>query len=176
MANIILKLIPNKWDTRHYFSFIKVNKFCPKDQHFLAHNNYNKDIKPGEFWECFIWSRREIKDKILFKVIPFTKVDEKYLKNEKRRVEHFNKELAFLEKFIGKGFEKVVFRQGNVPYLLANKPKEELVKLYPAFSFLQEPEALLAKPPDPPRFKKPSSSSRPFPPRHNNFAPRPPRP
>src|SRR3989339_1566513 len=154
MANIILKLTPNKGDPRHYFSFIKANKFCPKDQHFLAHNNYKKDIKPGEFWECFVWSRREIKDKILFKVIPYAKIDEKLLKNEKRRVERFNKELAFCERFIGKGFDKIVFRAGNTPFLQSRLKKDELVKLYPNFSFLEEPDGVLARPPAP-SFKKP---------------------
>jgi hypothetical protein len=147
MANIILKLIPNKWDARHFFSFLKKGERCPKDQHFLAHNNYKKEIKPGEFWECFIWTRRELEDKILFKVVPFCRVDVKKLKSERRRVEEFNRELAALEKLVGPDFEKVVFKANNIPFLLSKKTKEELSSKYRDFSFLVDPEGVLARPP-----------------------------
>ena len=147
MANIILKLIPNKWDPKHFFSFIKKNDKTPKDQHFLAHNNFKKEIKPGEFWECFIWVKRELEDKILYKVVPFLKIDERNLKGERRRVEDFNRELSSLEKFVGPDFEKIVFKANNIPFLLSKKSKEELSAKYHGFSFLIENDTLLARPP-----------------------------
>lgn len=147
MANIILKLIPNKWDAKHFFSFIKKNDRCPKDQHFLAHNNFNKEIKAGEFWECFIWAKREMEDKILHKVVPFAKIDEHKLKSERMRVREFNFELAQMEKLIGEDFQKVVFKANNIPFLVSNKSKEELSKKFPDFSFLVDAEGVLGRPP-----------------------------
>jgi hypothetical protein len=146
MANIILKLIPNKWDAKHFFSFIRKSEYCPKDQHFLAHNNYKKEIKAGEYWECFIWVKREMEDKILFKVVPFLRIDEKKLKSERRRVEEFNQELGGLEKLVGEDFEKIIFRANNIPFLLSKKSKEELGAKYRDLSFLVEEEGVLARP------------------------------
>ena len=147
MANVILKLVPNKWDNKYLFSFIKKNKNCPKDQHFLAHNSFKCEIKPGEFWECFIWHKREIKDRILYKVVPYKKIHEKHLKKEEDRVGRFNRELAFLERFIGKDFEKIVFRTNNIPFLLAKSRNEkELSRKYPDYAFLKDKEGILARP------------------------------
>lgn len=157
MANIILKLIPNKWDEKHFFSFIKKGLRCPKDQHFLAHNNFKKEIVAGEHWECFIWSKRELEDKILFKVVPYQKIDSAKLKEERQRVFRFNRELSHVEKFISDDFEKIVFKTNNMPFLKSKgKTKEELAQKYPDFTFLDDPEGVLARPPAPkPFFKKP---------------------
>ena len=173
MANIILKLIPNKWDAKHFFSFIKKGERCPKDQHFLAHNNLKKEIIAGEFWECFIWAKRELEDKILYKVVPSAKIDPKKLKTERRRVEDFNRELAAMEKLVGPDFEKVVFRANNTPFLLSKKTKEELAQKYKDFSYLVDGEGVLARPPIrrpayPPRPSSFARPSRPFTPGHFN--------
>ncbi|MBL8025876.1 MAG: hypothetical protein JNL74_05675 [Fibrobacteres bacterium] len=150
MANIILKLIPNKWDEKHFFSFIKKSDRCPKDQHFLAHNNKKLEIAAGDFWECFIWSKRELEDKFLYKVIPYTKINPEKLREERKRVNDFNRMLSHIEKFVGEDFEKVVFLPENRPFLQAKvKDKSALAAKYPDFYFLEEPERLLARPPAP---------------------------
>ena len=168
MANIILKLIPNKWDSKHFFSFIKKGERCPKDQHFLAHNNLKKDIKAGEFWECFIWAKREMDDKILYKVVPSAKIDAKKLRNERRRVEDFNYELNTLEKMVGPDFEKVIFRANNMPFLLSKRTKDELAAKYPGCSVLVEPEGVLCRPP----MKQAVRPARAFGPEKRPFAPK----
>jgi hypothetical protein len=150
MANIILKLIPNKWDEKHFFSFIKKSDKIPKDQHFLAHNNRKKEIQAGDFWECFIWSKRELEDKILYKVIPYAKVSVENLKEERKRVSDFNRVLANMEKFIGEDFEKVIYLPDNKPFLQAKiRDKSALSLKYPDFLFLEEGNLLLASPPAP---------------------------
>jgi len=166
MANIILKLIPNKWDEKHFFSFIKKSDRCPKDQHFLAHNNRKLEIAAGEFWECFIWSKRELEDKFLYKVIPYNKIDPERIREERKRVNDFNRMLSHMERFIGPDFEKVVFLPENRPFLLAKEKNKVLFSgKYPDFSFLEETERLLARPPaprPPKRFGTGRGGSKPF--------------
>jgi hypothetical protein len=150
MANIILKLIPNKWDEKHFFSFIKKSERCPKDQHFLAHNNKKLEIGAGEFWECFIWSKRELEDKFLYKVIPYNKIDPERIKEERKRINDFNRMLSHMERFIGPDFEKIVFLPENRPFLLAKEKNKVLLSgKFPDFYFLEENERLLARPPAP---------------------------
>lgn len=180
MANIILKLIPNKWDEKHFFSFIKKGQRCPKDQHFLAHNNLKKEIVAGEHWECFIWSKRELEDKILFKVVPYQKVDSTKLREERQRVFRFNRELYHVEKFKNEDFDKIVFKTNNLPFLKsAGKTRDELALKYPDFTFMDDPEGVLARPPAPkPFFKKPfkkkyNGPRQPFVPRGADAAPPP---
>ncbi len=160
MANIILKLIPNKWDEKHFFSFIKKSDRCPKDQHFLAHNNAKREIVAGDFWECFIWSRRELNDKILYKVVPHRKVDPEKMREERARVAEFNAILSAMEKFVGDDFEKIVYLPDNRPFLLAKtKNRTALAAKYPSFIFMEEPDRLLAQPPKP---QKPKGFKRPI--------------
>jgi hypothetical protein len=148
MANIIIKLIPNKWDKKYFFSFIKKGKKRPKDQHFLAFNSFKHAINAGEYWECFIWQKQERKDKVLLKVVPYRKIEEKNLAEERKRIGRFNRELSVIEKYVGGDFEKVVFRRNNMPFLLASKsvPERVLSQKYPNFAFLRDGGDFLARP------------------------------
>ena len=147
MANIILKLIPNKWDAKYHFSFIKANAKNPKDRHYLAYNTFKHDIRAGDFWECFIHGRRETAKRVLFKVVPFRKIDPTRVKEEIRRVLRFNKELDVMEKLVGVDFEKIIFKRDNLPFLQARRDaREELARKYPQLVFVRENEGLLARP------------------------------
>jgi hypothetical protein len=147
MANIIIKLVPNKWDSKYFFSFIKKSDKCPKDQHFLAFNSLNREIQAGDYWECFIWDKRETKNRILFKVVPYKQIDKERIKEEKQRVHRFNKMMTVLERFVGEDFKKIVFRSKNEPFLLANtKDEQDLARKYPKFAFLKDKEGILARP------------------------------
>ncbi len=145
MANIILKLFPNKWDEKNFFSLIPGIKGS-KDQHFLAHNNNKKEIQAQEHWECFIWDKKEKSDKILYKVIPFRKVDESKLKEEQDKVRAFNRELEYLESIRGKDFPEIKFTNGNTPFLIASITEEEITLRYPGFMIMREDEKILARP------------------------------
>jgi len=146
MANIILKLIPNKWDTKYFFSFIKKNDRNPKDRHFLAYNTFKYDVKAGEFWECFMCSQRELKEHLLVKVVPFKRIDERKLMYERKRVSQFNRELSVMERLVGTDFEKIIYKKDNRPFLLCRQDnREELARKYPNLIFMQEAEGLLAR-------------------------------
>lgn len=147
MANIILKLVPNKWDPKYFFAFIKASEKNPKNRHFLAYNSFKHPVLAGEFWECFIVSKRELKERVLVKVVPFKRIDLQKLAEEKRRVGRFNKELEFMEKLVGADFDKIIYKRDNIPFLQAKRDaQDELARKYPSLVFTRDLEGLLARP------------------------------
>lgn len=124
MVNIILKFIDNPKKQGQLVAFHKKRIF------FIV-GGLKTDVKPEEWWECFIWAK---KDKFTL-VKPFQKVEEDKVNDEIERVTKFNSELTSLEPFVEKDsrFGKIMFDEDNKPYVKVNLRLKEAVEEFDSY-------------------------------------------
>lgn len=135
MANVILRFSENKKKKGQLIAFSN------KKVHFLC-NDSEYEVKPGDVWECFIWSEQP--QYILVK--PFKKIDPEKMKDEEIRVEIFNKEIKTLEGKMNSDFAKVAFDDKNKPYLLSKLTFTKTREKYPMFIVKKFKDKILARP------------------------------
>jgi len=135
MVNLILKFTINKTNKDQLVAFDN------KKVHFIC-NDSKESVKPGDIWECFLWTGR---DKFNL-VKPFKKINPDDLEKEKKRVADFNKEVSTLEKKVNDDFKKVIFDENNKPYLWSNLTTAKTKEKYPMFIIKKIKDRVAARP------------------------------
>lgn len=135
MANVILRFSENKKKKGQIIGFSN------KKVHFLCKDSPH-EVKPGEIWECFLWSEQEQ----YCLVRPFKKINPEKVKEEELRVENFNKEIKILEGKQNDDFSKIVFDDKNKPFLLSKLTLSKTKEKYPTYIVKKYKDMIFARP------------------------------
>lgn len=137
MVNIILKFGENPKKKGQLISFFK------KRVYFLVDSSKN-DVKPDEYWECFVWVEKE---KYTL-VKPFKKIDESLVKEEIERVTEFNDSVRKLDSYIksNEDFEKMVFDEKNVPYIKTSLRLKQAYEKYENYIVKKIDDVVVVRP------------------------------
>lgn len=137
MANIILKFVENPKKNGQVVAFYKKRVF------FIV-NNSDFQIKPDEYWECFIWA-----EKPKFTLVkPYKKIETGSVDENIKRVVSFNESLRKLESYMKNNpeFEKVIFDDNNRAYIKTTLKLREAQQKYESFIVKKIKDSVVVRP------------------------------
>jgi hypothetical protein len=137
MANIILKFVQNPKKKDQVMAFFKKRVF-------FVINNSGVDVKPNEYWECFIWA-----EKPKFTLVkPYKKIETENVDEDIKRVVSFNDSLRKIEGYMKNNpdFEKIIYDEKNKPYIKTKLKLKEAKEKYESYIVKKIKDAVVVRP------------------------------